>query len=168
MGAKWNKPDSSEPNNTKCVQKNTVAASFSHENQKGLFTNIHRVIIRTASSRKNKTSSKIGNAKSTFFNGNGTNEFYPQTTTISVHCLWIDTSIKPLIQGERLLASAGLVEIWELDILSLVQPIPVQNSQPVPAKKSNCPFKLTNSSLEYNVHQTRGSGSDERSNSHSV
>ncbi len=41
----------------------------------------------------------------------------------------------------------------ELDISSLVQPIPLQNSQPVPAKKSTRPFKLTNSSLEYNVHQ---------------
>ena len=37
-----NKPYRSNQNNTRCVQKNTIAASFSYENQKGLFTNIHR------------------------------------------------------------------------------------------------------------------------------
>ncbi len=36
-----NKPDRGHKNNTKCVQNNIVAASFSYENQKGLFTNIH-------------------------------------------------------------------------------------------------------------------------------
>ncbi len=37
-----NKPDRGDRNNTKQVQNNTVAASFSFENQKGFFTNIHR------------------------------------------------------------------------------------------------------------------------------
>ena len=45
---------------------------------------------------------------------------------------------------------------------------PVQKSLPVPAKKSTRPYKKVNPSLEYNVHQARGSGSDERGNSHSV
>ena len=36
-----NIPDCGDWNNTKCVLNNTVAASFSYENQKGLFTNIH-------------------------------------------------------------------------------------------------------------------------------
>ncbi len=46
-----NKPDRGDQNKTKCVQNNIVAASFSYQNQEGLFTNIHRK-IGTASGKK--------------------------------------------------------------------------------------------------------------------
>ena len=47
-----NKPDSGDRNNTKCAQKNIVAASFSYENHKGSFTKSNIHLIRTASSKK--------------------------------------------------------------------------------------------------------------------
>ncbi len=63
-----NKPDRGDQNNTKCVQNNIVAASFSYENQKGLFSNIsEQLLAKNKLYRKNKMRSKIGNAKSTCF-----------------------------------------------------------------------------------------------------